>query len=59
MPKSIYSVLSPKANDGGFLPAANTTLGERLTSDAYASEVKGVTFDKSNKTVAGGYAQKS
>jgi hypothetical protein len=33
------------------LPIANTTLGERLTSDAYASEVIKFTFDKSNKTV--------
>ena len=50
--KMLYSAPLSLANDGcifpecvgwfsdrWYLPAANTTLGERLTSDAYASEV--------------------
>jgi hypothetical protein len=52
------SSLSEDFSDRRYLPAANTTLGERLTSDAYASEVIRLTFGKSNKTVVSRYTQK-
>jgi len=52
------SSLSEDFSDRRYLPAANTTLGERLTSDAYASEVIRLTFGKSNKTVVSMYTQK-